>query len=120
MPGGKMRAVRWTPVHSRLAEAELLLAPRVSTPPVDPLVAAIRELGVPRGPEAVQQSPRDEAIFFLQVAAEVEHALLVQYLYAAYSLDPSRAEGVTWRDQIVEIATEEMGHLVTVQNLLRL
>ena len=31
--------------------------------------------------------PRDEAVFLLQVAAEVEHALMAQYLYAAYSLD---------------------------------
>ena len=30
--------------------------------------------------------PRDAAVFLLHIAAEVEHALLVQYLYAAYSL----------------------------------
>jgi hypothetical protein len=51
---------------------------------------------------------------------------MVQYLYAAYSLDPESASGEerekvrTWQHQILEIAREEMGHLVTVQNLLRL
>src|SRR4051812_20360599 len=30
-------------------------------------------------------APRDEASFLLHVAAEIEHALMVQYLYAAYS-----------------------------------
>jgi Ferritin-like len=51
---------------------------------------------------------------------------MVQYLYAAYSLDPESAPGEErekvriWQHQILEIAREEMGHLVTVQNLLRL
>jgi hypothetical protein len=30
-------------------------------------------------------SPHDEAIFFLHIASEVEHALMVQYFYAAFS-----------------------------------
>jgi Ferritin-like len=83
---------------------------------VDPLVAAVAELGVPRGPADVRHSPRAEAVFFLQVAAEVEHALLAQYLYAAYSLDADHAGD--WQSAILEIAKEEMGHLITVQNLL--
>jgi hypothetical protein len=67
------------------------------------------------------------AIFLLQIAADIEHALLVQYLYAAYSLEkglavPGNTAGLTttaWRKTIVTIATEEMGHLLSVQNLLR-
>jgi hypothetical protein len=31
-------------------------------------------------------APGDEVIFLLHTAAEVEHALLVQYLYAGWSL----------------------------------
>ena len=31
--------------------------------------------------------PRDEAIFWLTTAAEIEHFLMVHYLFAAYSLD---------------------------------
>jgi uncharacterized protein with NAD-binding domain and iron-sulfur cluster len=71
-------------------------------------------------------TPRDEAIFLLHVAAEVEHELMVQYLYAAYSLDVERLAGDQralvsgWRQTLIEIAREEMGHFLTVQNVLRL
>jgi hypothetical protein len=66
------------------------------------------------------------AIFLLRVAAGIEHALMVQYLYAAYSLGgatvaPADRDLVTsWQEVILGIAKEEMGHLVTVQNVLRL
>jgi hypothetical protein len=62
----------------------------------------------------------DWTVFLLHTAAEIEHALLVQYLYAAYSLDSAAsAEVRRWRRTIVGIAREEMAHLLTVQNLLR-
>jgi hypothetical protein len=71
-------------------------------------------------------APNDEAVFLLNIAAEVEHALMVQYLFAAYSLrDPSEfpndkaALVRDWRNTIARVAREEMGHLITVQNLLR-
>lgn len=70
--------------------------------------------------------PRDELVFLLQTAAEVEHALLVQYLYAAYSLGGDqvpankRALVSEWQALLVEVAREEMGHLVTVQAVLRM
>jgi Ferritin-like len=71
------------------------------------------------------------AIFLLQTAADVEHSLLVQYLYAAYSLKPDIPVGAkdpgtgkevtttTWAGTIAGIAQEEMGHLLSVQLLLR-
>ena len=67
---------------------------------------------------------RDYAIFLLRLAAEIEHGLMVQYLFAAYSLggpnvppeQQARVRG--WQETILGIAKEEMGHLVTVQNLL--
>jgi hypothetical protein len=67
--------------------------------------------------------PRDEAVFLLTVAAEIEHALMVQYLYAAYSVrvaGDSTAELKAVQDLLLQIAREEMGHLATVQNLLLL
>ena len=67
--------------------------------------------------------PRDEAVFLLTAAAEVEHALMVQYLYAAYSVrvrGPNAAELQKVQDLLLQIAREEMGHLITVQNLLHL
>jgi len=65
-------------------------------------------------------SPRDEAIFLLHTAAEIEHALMVQYLYAAWSLPPDGSAVVRrWRRDILQIAREEMAHFASVQNLLR-
>jgi Ferritin-like len=66
------------------------------------------------------------AIFLLHVDAGIEHALMVQYLNAAYSLGgpqvaPEHREMVErWQESILGIAKEEMGHLITVQNVLRL
>lgn len=69
--------------------------------------------------------PRDEAVFLLTAAAEVEHALMVQYLYAAYSVHvpasgPAVEQLKTLQDLLLQIAREEMGHLATVQNLLHI
>ncbi len=74
--------------------------------------------------------PRDEAIFLLTAAAEIEHALMVQYLYAAYSVrvpagdplpvPPATAQLRRVQDLLTQVAREEMGHLATVQNLLHL
>src|SRR5215210_8512247 len=72
----------------------------------------------------------DWTVFLLHSAAEIEHALMVQYLYAAYSLGEGNFQGTNvpstaqtlvndWRRMIVATAKEEMGHLITVQNLLR-
>ena len=68
----------------------------------------------------------DYIIYLLSMAAEIEHSLMVQYLYAAYSLGgpqvPQRARNdvLEWQRIILGIAKEEMGHLVTVQNVLKL
>lgn len=62
----------------------------------------------------------------LHVGSEIEHALMVQYLYAAYSLNEEQASEARralvrrWKSVIAEIAREEMGHLATVQNILTL
>ncbi len=75
-------------------------------------------------------SVHDETIFFLQTAAEIEHSLLVQYLYASFSLGfvdrredlsaMQKDQAITWQSTIMTIAKQEMAHLITVQNLLRL
>lgn len=67
--------------------------------------------------------PRDEAVFLLTAAAEIEHALMVQYLYAAWSVrvtGPDAPGLQQVRDRLRQIAREEMGHLATVENLLLL
>jgi rubrerythrin len=79
------------------------------------LFRAIQETGLPTFTEA--SSPEQEAIWLLEVAAEIEHALLVEYLYSVYSID-STPSTVLFRRTFTNIAVQEMGHLITVQNLL--
>lgn len=68
--------------------------------------------------------PLDEASFWLTAAAEIEHALMVQYLFAAYSVRPGegphKATIAAQQRELLQIAREEMGHFVSAQNLLRL
>src|SRR5215472_16808322 len=68
-----------------------------------------------------------KAVYLLQIAAEVEHALMAQYLYAAYSLDETFNQGDgsettqivdRWKRDLRVIARQEMAHFITVQNLL--
>ena len=57
-------------------------------------------------------SPEDEALMLLEIAAELEHALLTEYLYAAFS-----CETASLRNTLLLISKQEMEHLITVQNL---
>ena len=70
---------------------------------------------------------RDALIYMLSEAAELEHAILCQYLFAAFTLKTSTDEGVDerqlvaigrWRSTILRVAGEEMLHLALVNNLL--
>lgn len=66
---------------------------------------------------------RTELARLLQVAAAIEHSLMVQYLYGAYSIDAMLGAIVgagSWQDDVLITAREEMGHLMSVQNALRL
>ncbi len=67
--------------------------------------------GEPYSPDS---TPEEEALELLAVAGEIEHALMVQYLYAAYSCTVASTE---IRRTLLRIAKQEMGHLMTVQNL---
>ncbi len=66
----------------------------------------------------------DYAIFLLRVAAEIEHSLMVQYLFTAYSFGgpnvpaQRQADVRAWQETILGIAKEEMAHLITIENLL--
>lgn len=76
-------------------------------------------------PKPAGLSWRDYLVTLLRIAGEIEHALMAQYLYAAYSLGGPGAEKepdlvLGWRDNLLTIAREEMGHLITVQNLILL
>lgn len=86
--------------------------------PAAALARAARGVAVEEGSIALPElpeSPVEKAASLLRVAAEVEHALMVQYLYAGSSLTDSAAAS-----KVTGVAVEEMSHLMTVQNLLRL
>ncbi len=70
---------------------------------------------------------REALIYMLCEAAELEHGIMCQYLFAAFSLKQREEEGLTagelaavdhWRKNISHVATEEMLHLALVHNLL--
>ena len=71
--------------------------------------------------------PTRERLFHaLCEAAELEHTLMCTYLYAAFSLKCGEAEGLSaaeaeavarWRRTIIDVAIDEMGHLVAVWNI---
>lgn len=111
----------------------------VPNPSVDELTIQNGQFSIiigPNGREMVQvgdptiTSARERLIRLLHIGAAIEHALMVQYLYAAYSLDaidlPSTAPPAQlaaikrWQAEILAIAKEEMGHLISVQNVLLL
>lgn len=79
----------------------------------------------PATPQNLEFSPRDYITYLLSIDAEIEHCLMVQYLYAAYSVggpdvpEDQRAMVRGWQEVILGIAKEEMGHLISVQNVLR-
>jgi hypothetical protein len=85
-----------------------------------------------RGGQAAPEAPfviehREALIYMLCEAAELEHGILCQYLFAAFSLKASADEGLTedelaattrWRRVLSHVAVEEMLHLALVHNLL--
>jgi hypothetical protein len=86
------------------------------------------ELGAGTGPphELVIEG-REELLYLLGEAAELEHSVCCSYLYAAFTLQADPGEGLTaaqlpvvagWKRTINEIALQEMIHLALVNNLL--
>ena len=87
-------------------------------------------LSVRRGPDDAGTGGiehREALIYTLGKAAELEHLVMLQYLFAAFSLKQRVDEGLTpetlaavqrWRKTLLEIGEQEMLHLALVQNLL--
>jgi hypothetical protein len=70
---------------------------------------------------------REELIFLLCEASELEHLLMCEYLFAAFSMKESVEEGLTpeqldavrrWERVITGVAVQEMLHLAQACNLL--
>jgi len=85
-----------------------------------------------RGGKAAPEAPfviehREALIYMLCQAAELEHGIMCQYLFAAFSLKQTADEGLTpdqvdavtrWRTEVSHVAAQEMLHLALVHNLL--
>ena len=92
----------------------------------------LAEVLATRGGRAEPEAPfviehREALMYMLCQAAELEHGLMCQYLFAASSLKQRADEGLTpeeldavtrWRRMITHVATQEMLHLALVQNVL--
>src|SRR5215469_5635873 len=103
-----------------------------STEPQQALPGRLARVIATRGGLAPPEEPfviehREALIYMLCEAAELEHGIMCQYLFAAFSLKQNADEGLTddqvaavrrWRDRISHVAVQEMLHLALVQNLL--
>lgn len=70
---------------------------------------------------------REALIYMICAAAELEHALMCEYLFAAFSLKESTDEGLSeeqaaavnrWRSTVLGVAGQEMLHLALTANML--
>jgi len=102
-------------------------SPSATPGPHGPLASVIE---IRRGPDDAHTGGlehREALVYTLGKAAELEHLVMLMYLFAAFSLKQAEDEGVTadqlaaikrWRKTLLEIAEQEMLHLALVQNLL--
>ncbi|HYY45692.1 MAG TPA: ferritin-like domain-containing protein, partial [Candidatus Angelobacter sp.] len=79
------------------------------------------------GEPPVRVESREELVYLLGEACEIEHGLLCEYLYAQFSLKRSVDEGVTpeqlariqaWEKTIIDVTKQEMLHLALATNIL--
>jgi hypothetical protein len=82
------------------------------------LQTMLEEDGIPFDPGAA--SAEAEALSLLTLVAEVEHALMVQYLYAMFAFPRNTGLPDEPFSRLKTIAIQEMGHLMSVQNVLLL
>src|SRR6266550_1871711 len=89
------------------------------------VIATRGGLAAPEAPFVIEH--REALIYMLCEAAELEHGIMCQYLFAAFSLKQSEDEGLSavevdatrrWRGVVAHVATQEMLHLALVHNVL--
>lgn len=82
-------------------------------------------LAAPR--PGIKIDTREELINALQEAIQIEHGLMIQYLFAALSCKRRTDEGLSevelervrqWEGRILRVARDEMAHLATACNLI--
>jgi hypothetical protein len=99
----------------------------ITSGPRGPLASVLDIRWGPDDPHSGGLEHREALIYTLGKAAELEHLVMLQYLFAAFSLKQRVEEGLTsealaavqrWRKTLLEISEQEMLHLALVQNLL--
>jgi CDGSH-type Zn-finger protein/truncated hemoglobin YjbI len=113
------------PKHQATATAPGAASTRAGQGKLARLLATRGGLAAPEAPFVIEH--REALIYMLCEAAELEHGIMCQYLFAAFSLKESGDEGLTagevdavkrWQRQILNVAAGEMLHLALVHNLL--
>jgi hypothetical protein len=81
----------------------------------------------PAGEPPLKIESREELVFLLGQACEIEHGLMCEYLYAQFSLKRSVDEGLTpdqlvrvqsWETALIDVIKQEMLHLALSTNIL--
>src|SRR5579862_3965802 len=76
---------------------------------------------------ALKVESREELVYLLSKASEIEHGLMCEYLYAQFSLKRTAEEGLTddqlarvkaWEQTLIAIIKQEMLHLALATNIL--
>src|SRR6202011_4546820 len=109
-PHGAGRSIAWTPAPSHNAGMANSRPPNgaVAEPPL-------------------RVESREELVYLLGEACELEHGLLCEYLYAQFSLKRSVEEGLTagqlarvqaWELTLIDVIKQEMLHLALATNIL--
>ena len=82
---------------------------------------------VPSDPYLIKIESREDLAFVLSEASTLEHMIMCEYLFAAFSLKRDESEGISteeldkvrrWAGVINAVAIQEMTHLALVNNML--
>ena len=112
-----------------VARAAASASPDVGPETIAGRLASLLKLrsDTPAGDQPLVIEHREPLIYMLCAAAELEHALMCEYLFAAFSVKRSLDEGLTadqlaaverWRSVILLVAKQEMLHLAINCNLV--
>jgi len=83
--------------------------------------------GQPAAEPALTVDTREELVYLLGQACEIEHGLMCEYLYAQFSLKRGLDEGLTegqlarvqaWEKALIGVIKQEMLHLALANNIL--
>src|ERR1700750_645606 len=81
----------------------------------------------PSAEPVLRVDTREELVYLLGQACEIEHGLMCEYLYAQFSLKRGPDEGLTdgqlarvqaWEKTLITVINQEMLHLALATNIL--